>query len=82
MQTSLTAYSYRSGVCNSMPCLKAVSAITSAMDPSGDPCDDFYQFACGRWSQTNPIPDWLESWAVSHKFVLDNLLDVRNILGM
>ncbi|KAG0711612.1 Neprilysin-4 [Chionoecetes opilio] len=31
------------------------SLMLQLMDPSADPCEDFYQFACGRWNGKFPI---------------------------
>ena len=27
------------------------------MDPAADPCEDFFQYACGGWLLSNEIPE-------------------------
>jgi len=50
------------------------------MDPTADPCVDFYHYSCGGWKQKNPIPPDQTSWSVYGKLYVDNLAYLRALL--
>jgi putative endopeptidase len=44
----------------------------AAMDKSADPCVDFYQYTCGGWMKSNPIPPDQPAWNVYRKLQDEN----------
>ncbi|KAJ0179111.1 hypothetical protein K1T71_004823, partial [Dendrolimus kikuchii] len=48
--------------CISEECVGTASRILQALNKDVEPCQDFYEFACGGWIKKNPVPDWASSW--------------------
>ena len=36
--------------------------LMNALDTTADPCQDFFQYACGGWIKKNPIPESKSRW--------------------
>uniref|UniRef100_A0A8C0B458 Membrane metalloendopeptidase like 1 n=1 Tax=Buteo japonicus TaxID=224669 RepID=A0A8C0B458_9AVES len=53
---------YASKICSTSCCLAA--RIIQNMDPTADPCKDFYQYACGGWLNRHVIPETSSRYSI------------------
>ncbi|CAK9297953.1 unnamed protein product [Gordionus sp. m RMFG-2023] len=44
-------------VCLTPQCVEIAASLLSSMDATLDPCDNFYEYACGKWDREHVIPE-------------------------
>ncbi|KAL7990928.1 hypothetical protein Chor_014358 [Crotalus horridus] len=48
---------YDDGICKTSDCIKSAARIIENMDTTAEPCNNFYQYACGGWLKKHIIPE-------------------------
>lgn len=69
------------GLCLSQPCITVASVVMGGLDRSVDPCSDFYNYACGGWMKSNPLPEGKSRWGTFSNLWEQNMLVMKHLLG-
>lgn len=67
--------------CQTPGCVRAAVKVMDTLDDAIDPCDNFYEFACGNYLKNTPIPDdkvTVDSFSVVRDLVQDQLKTIIN----
>jgi predicted metalloendopeptidase len=62
--------------CLTLSCQQAAKGVLNSMDTRANPCEDFYQFSCGNFEKTHPIPQGNLIW--ENFLILQEVMDKRS----
>ncbi|XP_061493454.1 endothelin-converting enzyme 2 isoform X2 [Rhineura floridana] len=66
--------------CLTEACIIVAGKILEALDRETNPCDDFYQYACGGWIKRNPLPDGRSKWSTFNSIWDQNQAIMKHLL--
>jgi hypothetical protein len=67
-------------ICLTPACIQVSSSLYSGMNQTINPCENFYEFVCGRWIKTNIIPKGHSGWSTTKELSRKNLIILKSIL--
>nr|XP_018669781.1 phosphate-regulating neutral endopeptidase-like [Ciona intestinalis] len=71
-------------ICNTPECAEISAYYRKNINFDVDPCEDFFEFACGKWIRENPIPDdatKLETYSILRDNVINRLREILEEKG-
>uniref|UniRef100_A0A8W8MSH3 Endothelin-converting enzyme 1 n=2 Tax=Magallana gigas TaxID=29159 RepID=A0A8W8MSH3_MAGGI len=67
-------------VCVTPACVTVAASIYNAMDVTADPCEDFYQYACGGWVDKHPLPSGHSRWGTFNVLWQENQIILKKVI--
>nr|ARK19894.1 endothelin-converting enzyme 1-like protein 2 [Ampulex compressa] len=67
-------------VCTTEECKVTSQNFYEHLNSTIDPCEDFYEYACGKWSVHHPIPDFAIHWSTRSEIRLTMMKALRTLL--
>ncbi|CAF3932616.1 unnamed protein product [Rotaria sordida] len=76
LQNSIKSTDGNNDLCSSPYCIKAANHLINSIDQSADPCDNFYQFACGTYLKNNETSENEYKWKFPSIILDENIVDL------
>ncbi|KAK3103083.1 hypothetical protein FSP39_016327 [Pinctada imbricata] len=77
---STSAQTGGNALCLTETCLKSAAFVVAARNESVQPCDNFYKYACGRFSKVSPLDPETSSRTIISNMYYENEVKLKNII--